>query len=313
MADRMPNASYHYKSQILSFTQADYSSSYWALDDEATNNKFISDNGVFTKGLSNNPADNTYFACPKSSSRMIGSNSSQIMVGGINMNTQDAGTGCYKFGVTNNGAHSEYACLVMWYKINTFAYSKISYHCSTLNVDLDYRTNYKDKLNITADKVEVCYKTSNSEIVYVTGISLLATLNSKFHSGDGFIIARSVPISGDGFIPEEEGGSSNGSVIFNSVAGNVIGSIGGTNITNTSAQIISQSIPDSAMVGNDGICAVSCMCMADGEAHWLSHKNGIYKIYQGSNPLYGMPGDKMTIKGHEFVCPAYGPFYVRMS
>lgn len=313
MADRMPNASYHYKSQILSFTQSGYSSSYWELDDVATNNKFISDDGVFTKGVSNDNSNNGYFACPKSSSRMIGSNPSQMMVGGINMNTQNAGYGYYKFGVTNNGAHSEHACLVMWRGTNNLSYSQIRYHCSTLNVDLSYQTNYKDTLIIMADKVEVCYKTSNSEIVYVTGISLLATLNNKFHSGDGFIIARSVPISGDGFISEEEGGSSNGSAIFNSVTGNVIGSISGTNITNTSAKIISQSIPDSAMVGNDGVCAVSCMCMADGEAHWLSHKNGIYKIYQGPNPLYGMPGDKMTIKGHEFVCPAYGPFYTRMS
>ena len=67
------------------------------------------------------------------------------------------------------------------------------------------------------------------------------------------------------------------------------------------------------MVSNDGICAVSCMCIADGNAAWLSHKNGIYKLYQGPNPLNGMPGEKITIKGHEFVCLAYGPFYARMS
>ena len=67
------------------------------------------------------------------------------------------------------------------------------------------------------------------------------------------------------------------------------------------------------MVSNDGLAAVSCMASGNGEARWLGYKNGIYKIYQGPTPHYGMPGERVTIKGHEFVCIVYGPFYARLS
>ena len=76
---------------------------------------------------------------------------------------------------------------------------------------------------------------------------------------------------------------------------------------------VSTSMPEDAIAGNGGLLAVSCMATLDGKAAWLGYKNGIYKIYQGPKPLYGMPGEKVTIKSHEFVCLAYGPFYARMS
>lgn len=76
---------------------------------------------------------------------------------------------------------------------------------------------------------------------------------------------------------------------------------------------VSTSMPEDAIAGNNGLLAVSCMATLDGNAAWLSHKNGIYKLYQGPTPLNGMPGERMTIKGHEFVCLAYGPFYARLS
>lgn len=314
MADRMPNAVYHYRAQIANFVDPSYGGH--GFNGCAFKNYCISDNGVFT--MVSNPIDGDAYRdyiLPRSSSRIANANPKGYMIGGLNMSTGTALSTCYTFGVTNDGRHTGIACLPIWsLTTDTNLSSNVTYANRKWNgASYSYSPNNGDNVNLMVDKVEVCYKTSNSEIVYITGISILHTLNNVFKGGAGFIIARSVPISGDGFIAEEEGGSTNGSIVFRSVSGSVVGYIKGTNISVTSATIISQSIPDSAMVSNDGICAVSCMCMADGNAAWLSHKNGIYKLYQGATPLNGMPGEKIAIKGHEFVCPAYGPFYARLS
>ena len=312
MADRMPNAVYHYRAQIANFTWPSYDGHKFSSNPLDSTVGFISDNGVFTS--KNGYGSYSYYMLPRSSSRMVGSNPSNKMLGGLNMNTGTIDQTCYTFGVTNNGRNSGVVCLPIWSLSPSASSSSVEYTTCTWNgARLSYSTDAGNKVNMMVDKVEVCYKTLNSEIVYITGISILSIINDNFDDGNGFIIARSVPISGDGFIAEEKGGSTNGSVVFRSVSGSVLGRIKGTNISATSAAIISQSIPDSAMVSNDGICAVSCMCMADGNAAWLSHKNGIYKLYQGATPLKGMPGETITIKGHEFVCLAYGPFYARMS
>lgn len=313
MADRMPNAVYHYRAQILNFTEPSYGGHKFASNPLTSTAGFISDNGVFTCSQ-NSGGSYSHYVFPRSSSRIVGSNLGGKMIGGLNMNTGTKEQTCYTFGVTNDGQHSGIVCLPIWSLSYSASPSSVEYSSRTWNgASLTYGGRTGDKVNMMVDKVEVCYKTLNSEIVYITGISVLNTMNGAFKGGDGFIIARSVPISGDGFIAEEGGGSTNGSVVFKSVSGSVLGRIKGTNISATSATIISQSIPNSAMVSNDGVCAVSCMCMANGNAAWLSHKNGIYKLYQGPNPLNGMPGEKITIKGHEFVCLAYGPFYARMS
>lgn len=312
MADRMPNAVYHYRAQIANFTMPRGGHEF-ASNPLTSTAGFISDNGVFTS-IPNGSTSYYHYVFPRSSSRIVGSNISGKMIGGLNMNTGTNEQTCYTFGVTNNGRNSGIVCLPIWSLSRSASPSSVEYNSCTWNgASYTYNPDTGNKVNMMVDKVEVCYKTLNSEIVYITGISVLTIINNNFDGGAGFIIARSVPISGDGFIAEEEGGSTNGSVVFRSVSGSVLGRIKGTNISATSARIISQSIPDSAMVSNDGICAVSCMCMADGNAAWLSHKNGIYKLYQGATPLNGMPGEKITIKGHEFVCPAYGPFYARMS
>ena len=312
MADRMPNAVYHYRAQIANFVWP-YSGGHKFSSNPLTSTAgFMSDNGVFTS--KDGYGSYHYYVLPRSSSRMVGSNPSNKMLGGLNMNTGTEEQTCYTFGVTNDGRHTGIVCLPIWSLSHSASPSSVEYNTRTWNgASYSYSADTDDKVNMMVDKVEVCYKTLNSEIVYITGISVLTIINDNFDGGAGFIIARSVPISGDGFIAEEEGGSTNGSVVFRSVSGSVLGRIKGTNISATSATIISQSIPDSAMVSNDGICAVSCMCMADGNAAWLSHKNGICKLYQGPTPLKGMPGEKITIKGHEFVCLAYGPFYARMS
>ena len=312
MADRMPNAVYHYRAQIANFTWPSHDEHKFSSNPLDSTVGFISDNGVFTS--EDGYGSYSYYVLPRSSSRMVGSNPSKKMLGGLNMNTGTKEQTCYTFGVTNNGRNTGVVCLPIWSLSSYASSSSVEYNSCTWNgARLRYTTDVGNKVNMMVDKVEVCYKTLNSEIVYITGISILSIINDNFDDGAGFIIARSVPISGDGFIAEEEGGSTNGSIVFRSVSGSVLGCIKGTNISATSATIISQSIPDSAMVSNDGICAVSCMCMADGNAAWLSHKNGIYKLYQGATPLKGMPGERMTIKGHEFVCLAYGPFYARLS
>ena len=312
MADRTPNAVYHYRAQIANFAWPSHDGHKFSSNPLDSTVGFISDNGVFTS--EDGYGSYSYYVLPRSSSRMVGSNPSKKMLGGLNMNTGTKEQTCYTFGVTNNGRNTGVVCLPIWSLSYSASPSSVEYNTCTWNgARLSYSTDAGNKVNMMVDKVEVCYKTLNSEIVYITGISVLNTVNGVFKEGDGFIIARSVPISGDGFIAEEDGGSTNGSVVFRSVSGSVLGRIKGTNIFTTSATIISQSIPDSAMVSNDGVCAVSCMCMADGNAAWLSHKNGIYKLYQGSKPLYSMPGERMTIKGHEFVCLAYGPFYARLS
>ena len=312
MADRMPNAVYHYRAQIANFTWPRGGHEF-ASNPLTSTAGFISDNGVFTSSQ-NSGGSYSHYVFPRSSSRMVGSNLGGKMIGGLNMNTGTKEQTCYTFGVTNNGRNSGIVCLPIWSLSYSASPSSTEYNaCAWNGASYTYSTDIGNKVNMMVDKVEVCYKTLNSEIVYITGISVLTIINDNFDGGAGFIIARSVPISGDGFIAEEEGGSTNGSVVFRSVSGSILGRIKGTNIFATSATIISQSIPNSAMVSNDGVCAVSCMCMADGNAAWLSHKNGIYKLYQGPTPLNGMPGEKITIKGHEFVCPAYGPFYARMS
>ena len=314
MADRMPNAVYHYRAQIANFTWPYSGGHKFASNPLDSTIRFISDNGVFICTDKNVGSTYNAYLLTRSSTRHTYPNSGGYMIGGLNMNTSSDTSSCYTFGVTNNCRNSGVVCLPIWLLNSNASSSSVAYSSCTWNgAYLSYSADAKDKVNVMVDKVEVCYKTLNSEIVYITGISVLIIINDNFYGGDGFIIARSVPISGNGFIAEEEGGSTNGSVVFRSVSGSVLGRIKGTNISATSATIISQSIPNSAMVSNDGICAVSCMCMADGNAAWLSHKNGIYKLYQRATPLKGMPGEKITIKGHEFVCVAYGPFYARMS
>ena len=103
----------------------------------------------------------------------------------------------------------------------------------------------------------------------------------------------------------------NSSLVFSGDGSKLYGLLG-DNGTPLSSKV-SISMPEDAIAGNNGLLAVSCMATLDGNAAWLGYKNGIYKLYQGPTPLNGMPGEKITIKGHEFVCLAYGPFYARLS
>lgn len=76
---------------------------------------------------------------------------------------------------------------------------------------------------------------------------------------------------------------------------------------------INDAFPIEALVSNTGVVAVNCVCMADGVAHWLGWKNGLYKLYNGSAPMAGVPNEKVTIKGRDFVSLGYGPYYMRIN
>ena len=152
------------------------------------------------------------------------------------------------------------------------------------------------------------------EIVYASGWTLFGLNSDGSISGTRSIILARCTTSekptlkwSSTNVPRCE----NSSLVF-SAEGSKLYALLGDNGTPLSSKV-STSMPDDVIAGNNGLLAVSCMLKLDGEAAWLGYKNGIYKLYHGPTPLNGMPGEKITIKGHEFVCLAYGPFYARMS
>lgn len=167
----------------------------------------------------------------------------------------------------------------------------------------------------------------NAECVYVTGISAIMQYLDGTKQHQTVIFARLPPVGKDypvisitdvgivGGLPASSTNaySKDGSVIFYDDGTVESACITGTSLSGVSASELSLAMSGSVLGSNTGIMAVACMVSGDGYARWVGYKNGIYKVYQGSEPLYGMPGERMTIKGHEFVCLAYGPFYARLS
>lgn len=152
------------------------------------------------------------------------------------------------------------------------------------------------------------------ECVYATGISAIMMYDDGSIIDQSVIIAR-VPAVGKDYpevLTSEPYWCPGGSVIMYG-SGTTASWISGDTLTSVNIAPVAQSIPESAIASNDGILAVACMVAGDGYARWLGYKNGIYKLYQGQTPLNGMPGEKVAIKGHEFVCLAYGSFYARMT
>ena len=152
------------------------------------------------------------------------------------------------------------------------------------------------------------------EIVYASGWTLFSLdPDGSIRDTCSIILARCTTSEkptlkwSSGNVPRCE----NSSLVFSN-NGSKLYALLGDNGTPISSKV-STSMPEDAIAGNNGLLAVSCMATLDGNAAWLGYKNGIYKLYQGPTPLNGMPGEKITIKGHEFVCLAYGPFYARLS
>lgn len=205
------------------------------------------------------------------------------------------------------------------------------YHNTGLfwNQDVDgYYSNF-------THKVEICHKNSelDYEHVYVTGFTFFSasgpnggirlpdfselTSTNDNNSTKSIIICRLIPFEYDyPLISQDSYGyycNNAPSVVFNGLTEQIYHVMYDSESEVTSVSGLSQAIPEKALCSNDGIIAVSMLAKTANGVYRLGYKNGIYKIYQGPKPLYGMPGEKVTIKGHEFVCLAYGPFYARMS
>lgn len=232
---------------------------------------------------------------------------------GINMCTKNNGKEYWTFGVSLS---REKLYLALWRGINTI-------NCASTNITIrpesyiPYTT--VQKLSVSVYKTEVAYQNSPLEYVYTTGLSLIAFAEDGSISGySTTILARAVPTDGTGYPTLGSVSGITGtyctdaSVVF-SDTGKVLGILESEDSAAVTSANISTSFPEEALSANDGIMAVSCMAAVDGKARWMGYKNGIYKLYHGTKPLYGMPGESVTIKEHEFRCLAYSPFYARMS
>lgn len=319
MANLLPNAVYHSKAVIKSLTYGDQV----AFGTYPSSVAPLSDTGVFVRNTLVSSIG-TYAICGISDTRATTPYYTSGAISGINMDVAPFNnySKCWSFGIAGTGQSTTGGVAILYvgcpaFHLNTALYnSGGAKKVGLIPVDTILSTGSTgSKLSLTVDKMEICYANSSKtkELVYITGVSMLCTMDGRIMDDVSFIIARAIPISGTGFINvEQAGGSTNGSFIF-TTDGSVIDCISGDNISSLSSGTISQAIPDDAMVSNDGLAAVSCMASGNGEARWLGYKNGIYKIYQGPTPHYGMPGERVTIKGHEFVCIVYGPFYARLS
>lgn len=322
MANLLPNAVYHNKAVIKSVTYGDEV----AFGATPLSSVPLSDTGVFVRNPSMSSMTNAAF-CGMNATRITNPYYYAGAVSGINMDVVPCNSisdleKFWSFAIAGTGYSQTGGNAILY--IGHPAFSPNSDLCNmstakkvgSIPVDTILSTGSTgSKLSLTVDKTEICYANSSKskELVYITGVSMLCAMDGNIMDDASFIIARAIPVSGTGFINvEQPGGSTNGSFIF-TTDGSVIDCISGDNISSLSSGTISQAIPDDAMVSNDGLAAVSCMASGNGEARWLGYKNGIYKIYQGPTPHYGMPGERVTIKGHEFVCIVYGPFYARFS
>lgn len=308
------------------------------------------DNGVFVWSNSNYPPESTHSNGLGRINQAIGSRETKVnitsCVGAINMGVKSCGY-AIELSPVNIGKWSSGGQIlhvgVGLLRDNTRPRSTYrvvylrddSYHDNGILWNLDSTGQYYTN---SVNKVEVCYETNAApnlrEIVYATGFTFysaanpnndirlpeLSTLTSTNDNSStkNIIICRLIPFEED--YPSLIWNASNGvyycyqpSIVFNGLTGQVYYVLYDSESPVTLVSGISQAIPEAVLRGNDGIMAVSMLAKTSKGAYWLGYKNGIHKLYQGATPLNGMPGEKITIKGHEFVCLAYGPFYARMS
>lgn len=306
------------------------------------------DNGVFVWSNSNYPPESTHSNGLGRINQAIGGRETKVnttsCLGAINMGVRSLGYAIELF-PTNTGEWSSgedilfvAIGLLRDYTRPRGTYRVVylrddSYHDTGLFWNLDASGYYTNSVN----KVEVCYNTgftSTNEIVYATGFTFysaanknndirlpkLSTLTSTDddNSTKNIIICRLIPFAEDyPFLTYTTNPTTYvcyaPSIVFNGLTGQIYYVLCDSESPVTLVSGISQAIPEAVLCSNDGIMAVSMLAKTSKGAYWLGYKNGIYKLYQGATPLKGMPGEKITIKGHEFVCVAYGPFYARMS
>lgn len=311
MGDLMPNASYHSKSTVLFET---YTGSA-IMTGAVSSNSTVSDTGVFVSGNTKT----LYPGCPRSDTRVTEryafpttNGTMYCPVGGINMDVGDNDQSLYSFGIKgygDSGPNHRFALFfIKGFNVNSGVSDKNFMMLSPTSSEMGIDKPWSTKVGVMADKVEIGHKTDSKEIVYITGVTMSVQVDDAVAYRCGITIARSVPMIGSGFAES----TLNGSLLFGH-DGLIRSMVAGENAASASASAVRQAIPEEAIVSNDGILAVSCMAEAEGQAHWLGYKNGIYKLYQGTKPLNGLPGEKVVVKGHDFVCPAYGPYYARMS
>lgn len=304
--------------------QATYPHNYTGWSSVGT--RPTNDNGVF---VSDNyewgPAGNTNYQGVFGHPHRVTTLNNRGGHGGINMHHTDMTyiniDNITTFVIAKGSASSSTSCGLVIHRgesknATIYANSKSQYvllSCGLMETNNGYLTVHKTELACPYD-LDGVLPSAPFECVYTTGISAIVTHDDGTFDAQSVIIAR-VPALGKDY-PEVLTNSPywcpGGSIIMTG-SGSVSSLITGDTLTSVSIVPVAQSIPESAMVSNDGILAVACMVTGDGYARWLGYKNGIYKLYQGRTPLNGMPGEKVTIKGHEFVCLAYGPFYARMT
>lgn len=236
--------------------------------------------------------------------------------GGINMCTINKPDKYWSFGV---GVSRAYLSLNLWRGLTIQSATASN---GTIKAVPTFGYALSSRLSVSVYKTEVAYqppKAVSTEYVYATGLSAIGFAEDGSIKGhETMILARAAPTDGTGYPTLGNVSGMPGtyctdaSVVF-SDTGKVLGILESNDAAAVTSTSISTSFPEEALSANDGIIAVSCMAGVDGKACWMGYKNGIYKLYHGTKPLYGMPGESVTIKGHEFRCLAYSPFYARMS
>lgn len=299
----MPNKFYSYKA---SYSKGTVFSGY------AYGNKANDDSGVFIT------EDTNYASFGPLSYRRDASNSflagTSMAYSGINMCTVNHNTKNWSFGITYN---VNSGCILGLYQGTSYNYANSSNY--KIRLMLSYDNTIANTCSLSVYKTEVAYKMPNAEYVYTTGLSAISFAeDGTIDSSATLILARLAPTDGTeyptlGAISGLDGTyCTDASVVF-SGTGKCLGILESNDTAAVTSSSVSTSFPESALVANDGIIAVACMASADGQARWVGYKNGIYKLYHGPKPMFGMPGESVTIKGHEFRCLAYSPFYARIS
>lgn len=298
-------------------TEAHYSANH-GFGGFTTDWACLRDSGVF---VTTNPGDSGWesYSFGQMPYRVTTLNNDRRSFGGLNMYTPDSGANSFALISWVMTTHETMKVQLSFYDSNgsntaqSNNHGKYNFNVPTISQKANSLWIRKTEAAFPTQYTEADAGEKTGEIVYATGLSLF--------DGDtnlqSVIIARVVDLDGSGYPSMRKATDGalycdNGSIIFDR-NGNIKGTIKGNNISDLCGTSVIQSIPDKAMVGNGGIVALSCMAKGASTAVWLSHKNGIYKLYQSTTPLIGMPGDRVTIKGNEFACLAYGPFYVRLS
>ena len=310
----------HYHAVMTELDKFTLNSAFYPQEKSCT-----SDTGVFT--MKNYPNENYTggeWECqfPKSTTMIVGGNAynggPSCWIGGLNMNTSDTLTDCDFFAYVRPYSNAigfvfkkQNKTLRLWPHNNKVGYSIDRAHDLLKKFWFDVPEYTRAVL--TADKIEIVYAANEHTYCYLTGVSGAITYEGKIVANVGEIICRVLPAEQDYINDTPENAICMGSVYFDAHSGKVERYITGTGLTASASGSIHQAFDDTIMSSNTGVAAVSCMVTTDGTAKWLAYKNCVYRLYQGNTPLLGTPNERIMIKGHEFVCPAYGSYYVRIS